>query len=188
MPKSRLVALGEVVEFVSTRYPADQPSIPYLSFKGLRDDGLVEVETGRTDGYWAQVGDTVITRQGHQSGWIGKKSSIPLPFPVVAATTLLVIRPRESVRPQFLSALFASTSMRQKISHLHGERTSASLQILKALEVPLPELCEQDRILELLTPSQTLLYALSKELSAMSRTHEALLDELIFGDDGSLAK
>jgi restriction endonuclease S subunit len=77
--------------------------------------------------------------------------------------------------------MFSSLPMRREVSNVHGERTSASIQLLQSIQILLPTLSEQDRILEKVVPSQALLHALNSELRAMELVHQALLTSLLFG-------
>jgi hypothetical protein len=138
--------MGDLVTFVTEKYRGGFGRYPYLSFKGLQDDGRLQLENGRVDGVLAEPGDTVFTRQGHQRGWVAKKVSLVISQPLIAANTLLVIRPLIDIDPVYLNLFLRAPSTKQVISDLHGERTSANLSILRSLKVRLPELPAQHQV------------------------------------------
>ena len=173
------VAFGDVVDFPSKRYPATAPRIPYLSFKGLLESGHLVTEHGRSDGVEALPGDTVISRQGHVAGWIGKKSSLQIPAPIVAASTLMVFRPRRGLDGDFLSLLASWDQFRASVLQAHGGRTSASKEIMSALQVCIPPEIEQRRIVHLVGSIASYIDSLQAQVEATRAARRALVADLL---------
>ena len=127
--------------------------LPVLTFKGLKANGEIQLgapvpsalaaERGMTQ---VVPGDSVLSAQGHVSGWVGKKVGL-VREPAYAASTLQVVRPIESlIDPRLLTHQLSARRTYERLQEMAGARTSLSRRTFLELDIVLPPLNEQRRI------------------------------------------
>ncbi len=146
--------LGDVAELASrSTLKEENQTLPVLTFRGLKSSGTIELEPPVTHAVaaakamtWACDGDTAVTAQGHVSGWVGKKVG-HIHQEVYAASTLQIIRPLPALfDARFLTYFFNRYATYKRLQELAGARTSLSRSGFLELDVALPPLNEQRRI------------------------------------------
>jgi len=177
------VPLGEVVEilsghaFKSNQFNTDGLGMPIIR---IRDVGKAESKTFYTgqfgEKYLIQAGDLLIGMDGdfRLAEWNGPVSLLNQRVCRIAPSTKAVIK---SYLKHFLPAKLQAIEDRTSyatVKHLSAKK-------IRAIEIPLPPLEEQRRIVEILDAAQALIDQRKEQLGLMDQLVQSLFYEM-FGD------
>lgn len=191
----RFVPLGEVAEVQGgiQKQPKRAPrhnAFPFLRVANVTSNGLdldeihdVELFDGELERYQLRRGDLLVVEGNGSASQIGRAAvwdgSIPH---AVHQNHLIRVRPGDAIEPRYLGLVWNSPKIRDELSAVSSSTSglhTLSVAKLKRVQVPLPGLDEQRRIIAILEDHLSRLDAAGAYLDAAARRTAVLHEQLL---------
>jgi type I restriction enzyme, S subunit len=126
-----------------------------------------------------QDGDVIVSVKGT----IGRLAVVPGGFVGNISRDVARIRSEKFIRPPFLKWLLSTPAGQDVLNRavVGTTRAEVSIQVLKRLQVPIPPLPEQDRILAIVSAGEQRLLQEEKQLRALRLLKQGLMEDLLTG-------
>lgn len=176
VPLSEVADIQGGIQKQPKRTPKDN-AYPFLRVANVTSTGLnladvhtIELFDGELSRYQLRRGDLLVVEGNGSASQIGRAAvwdgSVP---EAVHQNHLIRVRPREALDPRFLGLLWNSPAVRDELSLVSSSTSglhTLSVAKLKRIEIPLPPLNEQYRIIDILEDHLSRLDAADDYLNA----------------------
>lgn len=124
-------------------------------------------------------GDVIVSVKGT----IGRVASVPAGFTGNISRDVARVRPKSFARTPFIKWLLSTQGGQELLERavVGTTRAEVSINVLKRLQVPIPSLAEQDRILGVVSSMEQRMLQEDKQLRMLRLLKQGLIDDLLAG-------
>jgi type I restriction enzyme S subunit len=145
----------------------------------------VPAKDARYASAWLSVGDLLISRSNTYDlvGLVGRYRDVGAPC--VYPDLMMKLTPNALVRPDFLELVLRNADAREQIKRISQGTSGSMVKIsgasLLKIQVKIPDLVEQDRILKISATQTVQRYALERESAKLLLVKQGLMEDLLTG-------
>lgn len=154
----------------------DDEMVQYIQIEDLRNDNNIKMVNKINSGVYVTPNDVLIAWDGANAGTVGYNLT------GIIGSTLAVLRPRDKNNYVPYIAMF----LQSKSSYIRENCTGATIphvqkKVLQDIEVPLPSLEQQKRIVTILNKAQTIINKRKEAIAKLDELAQAVFLDM-FGD------